>query len=92
MKRADRRKLGLTGGQQPAGKLSPAQTLVLEYQRTFTSDSGANVLKDLQSRFQKRGSFVPDSNVTAFHEGQRDVVRLIEMLLETDHATIPQEN
>lgn len=87
-KRANREKLGLTAPSDPDSKLSPIQKLVRDYQTTFGTDSGARVLEDLVRRFQKRLSFVPDSNVTAFHEGQRDCVRYIEAMLELDPASV----
>jgi len=55
-----------------------------QYRITFTSDSGEAVLDDLRRRFGNRGSFVPDSNVTAFHEGQRDVYLLCLQMMEKD--------
>ncbi len=81
MAKPDKRKHGLTGTSE---NLSPIQQLILDYQRCFSTDAGEAVLKDLRARFQRRRSFVPDSNATAFHEGQRDVVRMIENLLEAD--------
>lgn len=87
VKRADRKKLGITNNPE-LPKLSPIQQLVQDYQTTFSSPSGEAVLKDLRDRFQKRRSFVPDSNATAFHEGQRDIVRMIENFLEADVAAV----
>jgi hypothetical protein len=89
-KRASREKLGLTApAVEPETQLTPLQKLVIDYQNTFGSESGGRVLEDLVKRFQKRRSYVPDSNATAFHEGQRDVVRMIENFLEADaQATI----
>lgn len=87
MKRADRRKLGLTGSSSTS-KLSPIQQLVQDYQAAFSTPAGEAVLKDLRERFQKRRSYVPDSNATAFHEGQRDIVRMIENFLEADVASV----
>jgi hypothetical protein len=82
-KRADKAKLGLTQG-DPQQKLTPQQLLVMAYQECFRSSVGEVVLKDLRQRFSNRRSFVPDSNATAFHEGQRDIVRMIEIFLEAD--------
>ncbi len=79
----DKAKLGLTQG-DPNVKLTPQQLLVMAYQECFRAPAGEAVLKDLQMRFQRRRSFVPDSNATAFHEGQRDIVRMIEIFLDTD--------
>lgn len=90
-RRADKLKLGLTGVPTDS-KLTPQQQLVTDYQVTFGSDSGARVLKDLQIRFEKRRSYVPDSNATAFHEGQRDLVRMIENYLEADVLATPDIN
>lgn len=90
MKRADKKKLGITNA--PTAEpvvLSEIQQLVIDYQTTFRTDSGERVLADLVKRFSKRRSYVPDSNATAFHEGQRDLVRMIEDFLEADALAIP---
>src|SRR3989442_866350 len=97
MKRADKQKLGLTNAPTASVVLTPAQQLVLDYQAAFSTEAGERVLKDLIQQFQKRRSFVPDSNATAFHEGQRDVVRMIENFLDADALTTmaspePEEN
>jgi len=78
-RRADRAALGLTEKSSETGDvlLTPIQKLAESYRRTFTSGPGADVLDDLRKRFGNRRSFVPDSNATAFHEGQRDVYLMI---------------
>jgi hypothetical protein len=85
MKRRDKAKLGLTNVPTDA-PLTPQQQLVADYIACFSTEAGKAVLNDLQ-RFQRRGSFVPDSNVTAFHEGQREIVRMIENFLDADPLT-----
>jgi hypothetical protein len=80
-RRADKSKLGLTGV-DPKDNRSPQEILAAQYVECFRSSAGEAVLKDLQWRFQRRRSYVPDSNATAFHEGQRDVVRMIENFLD----------
>jgi hypothetical protein len=66
--------------------LAPQEKLAEDYRVAFSTESGNAVLQDLEHRFQLRGSFVPDSNVTAFHEGQRDVYRLILLMIAKDVA------
>jgi hypothetical protein len=93
-RRADRSKLGLNEKQADTGAdlSTPIQKLAESYRRTFTSESGADVLTDLKKRFGNRRSFVPDSNGTAFHEGQRDVYLMILGFVERDVNRKPQEN
>jgi hypothetical protein len=67
-----------------APTLNAAEQLAEDYRVTFSTESGARVLDDLKKRFGDRRSFVPDSNATAFHEGQRDVYRLCVMMQEKD--------
>ncbi len=55
------------------------------YKSVFESDDGKQVLEDMEKRFGLwRTSYVPDSNETAFREGQRDVVLFI-------HATLKEK-
>tara|TARA_R100000995_G_scaffold32167_1_gene14432 strand:- start:4589 stop:4783 length:195 start_codon:yes stop_codon:yes gene_type:complete len=55
------------------------------YKSVFGSDDGKQVLEDMEKRFGLwRTSYVPDSNETAFREGQRDVVLFI-------HATLKEK-
>lgn len=69
-----------------ATTLDAREQLRENYRLAFGTASGQAVLDDLRKRFGRRGSFVPDSNVTAFHEGQRDVFRMIENFIEQDEA------
>jgi hypothetical protein len=49
------------------------------YKQTFNTDDGKKVLEDLRLRcFSKKSTFDKDANVTAFNEGQRQVVLHIE--------------
>lgn len=49
------------------------------YKQTFNNDDGKKVLEDLRLRcFSKKSTFDKDANVTAFNEGQRQVVLHIE--------------
>jgi len=49
------------------------------YKQTFNTDEGKKVLEDLRLRcFSKKTTFDKDANVTAFNEGQRQVVLHIE--------------
>lgn len=49
------------------------------YKQTFNTDEGKKVLEDLRLRcFSKKSTFDKDANVTAFNEGQRQVVLHIE--------------
>jgi len=51
------------------------------YKTLFASNEGQAILKDLESRFGLwRTSYVPDSNETAFREGQRDVVLFLHAI------------
>ena len=55
------------------------------YKSVFESDDGKQVLEDMEKRVGLwRTSYVPDSNETAFREGQRDVVLFI-------HATLKEK-
>jgi hypothetical protein len=92
-KRADRAKLGLTEKSAVTGEvlLSPIEQLAESYRRAFESGPGADVLDDLKKRFGNRRSFVPDSNATAFHEGQRDVYLMILSYIERGVNRAPDE-
>lgn len=94
MRRANRKALGLTENHAVTGEelLSPTDQLAETYRRTFASGPGADVLEDLRKRFGTRRSFVPDSNSTAFHEGQRDVYLMILSYLHRDVNRTPEEN
>jgi hypothetical protein len=91
MARASREKLGLTQRSVVASEveLEPHEKLAELYRRVFSGGDGKAVLDDLKKRFGDRRSFVPDSNATAFHEGQRDVYQMIVALIERD-ITRPQ--
>lgn len=93
-RRADREKLGLTerSAVDATVALEPHEQLAETYRRTFASGPGADVLDDLRRRFGTRRSFVPDSNVTAFHEGQRDVYLMILSYIDRDVNRAPKEN
>ena len=55
------------------------------YRMIFESDDGQIILDDLSRRFGLyRTSFVPDSNETAFREGQRDVLLFLHSLLRDE--------
>jgi len=52
------------------------------YKQTFNTDSGKKVLEDLKLRcFSKKTTFDKDTNVSAFNEGQRQVVLHIESFI-----------
>jgi hypothetical protein len=59
------------------------EELKLAYRRTFNTEDGERVLKDLKLRFSFEAStFVPnDPHYSAFKEGQRDAVLLIVRML-----------
>jgi len=84
MARANRKKLGLasTAASDPETLLQPQEIRAEMYRQAFADGPGAFVLNDLKVTFNDRSSFVPDSNTTAFHEGQRDVFRMISALIE----------
>jgi hypothetical protein len=92
-KRADRNQLGLTEKSAVTGEvvLTPFEKLSEMYRLCFTSDNGEAVLDDMKKRFGTRRSFVPDSNATAFHEGQRDVYLMILSFMERDVNRNPHE-
>ncbi len=55
------------------------------YKMIFESDDGQIILDDLSRRFGLyRTSFVPDSNETAFREGQRDVLLFLHSILRDE--------
>jgi hypothetical protein len=55
------------------------------YKQVFSSEDGKKVLEDLEARFGLwRTSFTPNSDETAFREGQRDVVLFL-------HSTLRQQ-
>ena len=55
------------------------------YRMIFESDDGQIILDDLSRRFGLyRTSFVPDSNETAFREGQRDVLLFLHSILRDE--------
>lgn len=58
----------------------------LMYNDVFTSESGKQVLKDLEARCNWRvSSYVAgDANATAFEEGKRAVLLHIHNMLEED--------
>jgi hypothetical protein len=62
------------------------EDLKLAYRRTFNTEDGAVVLKDLKARFSFESStFVPgDPHQSAFREGQRDAVLLIVRMLSEE--------
>lgn len=97
MARADRKKLGLQSvvPEAPSQELQPNEIRAEMYRQAFADGPGAYVLNDLKIGFGDRRSFVPDSNATAFHEGQRDVYRMILALIqeatERDAQAAPQE-
>lgn len=65
---------------------------VQDYKRTFSSQHGKAVLKDLYSNhFLMRHTFVPnDPTSTAFNEGQRQVVLRIMTMLEQDQNAMAE--
>ncbi len=93
-RRANREALGLTEKQADTGAdtLTPIEKLAESYRRTFSDGPGADILADLKKRFGNRRSYVPDSNTTAFHEGQRDVYLMILSYIERDVNRAPQED
>lgn len=55
--------------------------LIKTYKRVFESSDGEEVLEDLKKRCNfHTTSFVNDSHETAFREGQRSVVLLIDQM------------
>lgn len=92
-RRANREALGLTEKHAVTGAatLTPVEQLAETYRRTFSDGPGADVLADLRKRFGNRRSYVPDSNTTAFHEGQRDVYLMILSYIERDVNRAPTE-
>ena len=55
------------------------------YKSIFESEDGQIILEDLSRRFGVyRTSFVPDSNETAFREGQRDVLLFLHSTLRDE--------
>src|SRR5262245_12269864 len=84
MARANRKKLGLTDAAPtaPETTLNPNELRAEMYRQTFSNGPGAWVLNDLKISFGDRRSFVPDSNATAFHEGQRDVYRMCQAFVD----------
>ena len=58
------------------------EQLKLSYRRTFNTDDGEKVLKDLKSRFgYETTTFSGNPYETAFNEGQRAAVLLIVRML-----------
>ena len=61
-----------------------------DYRLVFDTDSGDQVLKDLQNRFFiNQPTFVGDPYETAFREGQRAVVLFIQNML-ADQSLVDQ--
>jgi len=55
------------------------------YKSIFESEDGQIILEDLSRRFGVyRTSFVPDSDETAFREGQRDVLLFLHSTLRDE--------
>lgn len=54
------------------------------YRRTFDSESGEKILKDLEARCNYRASsyVAGDANATAFEEGKRAVILHIHNMLQ----------
>ena len=65
------------------------EELKLAYRRTFNTEDGERVLRDLKARFSFEAStFVPgDPHQSAFREGQRDAVLLIVRMLSEESAS-----
>ena len=58
------------------------EELKLSYRRTFNTDDGEKVLKDLKSRFgYETTTFSGNPHETSFNEGQRATVLLIVRML-----------
>jgi len=58
------------------------EDLKLSYRRTFTTEDGEIVLRDLKKRFgYEATTFSGDPYETAFNEGQRAAVLLIDRML-----------
>jgi hypothetical protein len=61
------------------------EDLKLSYRRTFNTDDGETVLRDLKSRFGfEATTFSGDPYETAFNEGQRAAVLLIVRMLSEE--------
>ncbi len=70
----------------PDPELSPEAQIAQAYRDTFTTAAGQVVLDDLRKSYGQRRSFVRgETDTTAFHEGQRDVFRRIEMYLDPEN-------
>jgi len=53
------------------------------YKQVFNSEDGQKVLDDLGSRFGLwKTSYTPNSDETAFREGQRDVVLFLHSIIK----------
>lgn len=91
--RANRVALGLTGSAPVESQevLQPHERLAEQYRQLFLSETGEAVLDDLRQRFGTRRSYVPDSNATAFHEGQRDVYLMILAYIQSDINRSPED-
>jgi len=58
------------------------EELKLSYRRTFNTDDGEKVLKELESRFgDETTTFAGNPHESAFNEGQRATVLLIVRML-----------
>lgn len=76
-----------------AVKLAEGQLArVQDYKKTFSSQHGKAVLRDLMSNhFMMRPTVVTgDPQLTAFHEGQRNVVLRIFTMLEQDQNALAE--
>ena len=62
------------------------------YRALFNTDDGQEVLKDLQIRFHiHRPVFSTDAAETAFRDGQRSVVLMVQSFLSDTPPTITEE-
>ena len=60
------------------------------YRSVLMSEDGEKVMEDLGARFGLwKSSFTPDSDETAFREGQRDVVLFLTNIIK-DHKPIEE--
>jgi hypothetical protein len=58
------------------------------YRSALNSDDGKKVLEDLDARFGLwKSSYTPNSDETAFREGQRDVLLFIHNMIKDQKPT-----
>jgi len=67
------------------------ENLKQNYKELFGADAGEKILEDLRLRFWIEGTtYTPDSNETAYREGQRSVVLFIQHMLRDDNKRLKE--